>query len=121
MSMCRPVISQPCVHSADVPVEVLGDGITRQILGHGKTIMTRRTWFESGAVRSVQTHPHGKTTYIESVRFHYQAGDAGWAVGPGDCGYIAPGTDHGMPCIEAGGVIDNFSPMRADFLGQGEL
>lgn len=104
----------------EAQIEDLGGGIRRQILGFGDAIMTCRIWFDREAVGAVHRHPHAQTTYVETGRFHYQAGDAAYQIGPGDCIYVAPETDHGMTCIEAGSVIDNFSPMRADFLSPGE-
>jgi len=107
-------------HAADVAIEDLGGGIRRQILGFGATIMSCRLWFDSGAVGTVHQHPHAQTTYIESGRFTARVGSTVREVGAGDCVYITPDTDHGISCIDAGSLIDNFSPMRADFLNPGE-
>jgi quercetin dioxygenase-like cupin family protein len=35
----------------------------------------------------------------------------------GDGYYVAPDELHGCVCLEAGILIDTFSPVRADFLG----
>jgi len=37
-------------------------------------------------------------------------------VRPGDGVYMKPGILHGCICLEAGVLIDTFSPMREDFL-----
>lgn len=108
------------VRASAITIDDLGGGIRRQILGFGETIMTCRIWFDTGAVGSVHRHPHAQTTYIETGRFSCRVGDTICEVGAGDCVFIAPDTDHGLTCIEAGSVIDNFSPMRADFLSPGE-
>jgi quercetin dioxygenase-like cupin family protein len=34
----------------------------------------------------------------------------------GDCVYIPPDVDHGAVCVEAGVLLDMFSPIREDFL-----
>lgn len=34
----------------------------------------------------------------------------------GDGYYVAPNKPHGCVCLEAGVLIDTFTPMRADFL-----
>jgi quercetin dioxygenase-like cupin family protein len=114
--MTRPAF----IHAKDVVVEQLDPGITRQILGYGDGIMTCRISFETGAVGSVHSHPHSQTTYVESGRFRFQVDGAFQELGPGDCVYIAPDLIHGSTCIEAGTLIDNFSPMRADFLGEAD-
>lgn len=106
------------VHAMDAVVEQLDPGITRQILGYGEGIMTCRIGFESGAVGSVHSHTHSQTTYIESRRFRFEVDGVLQELGPGDCVYIAPNLIHGSTCIEAGVLIDNFSPMRSDFLGE---
>ena len=112
-------MNQPAfIHTKDVEVEQLDPGITRQILGYGDGIMTCRISFESGAVGSVHSHPHSQTTYVESGRFRFEVDGVFQELGAGDCVYIAPNLVHGSTCIEAGALIDNFSPMRADFLGE---
>ena len=35
----------------------------------------------------------------------------------GDGYYVAPGLEHGIVCVEAGMLVDVFSPHREDFLG----
>ena len=121
MSALKSVASDVCSRAADTEIADLGGGIRRQILGFGETIMTCRLWFERDAIGTLHRHPHAQTTYVETGRFHYRVGETGWDIGPGDCIFVAPDTEHGMTCIEAGSVIDNFSPVRADFLGQGEV
>ena len=112
-------MNQPAfIQAKDVEVEQLDPGITRQILGYGNGIMTCRISFESGAVGSVHSHPHSQTTYVESGRFRFEVDGVFQELGAGDCVYIAPNLVHGSTCIEAGALIDNFSPMRADFLGE---
>jgi quercetin dioxygenase-like cupin family protein len=112
--MTRPAF----IRAKDVNVERLDSGITRQILGFGDSIMTCRVAFESGAVGSVHSHPHSQTTFIESGSFRFEVDGVFEELGPGDCVYIAPNLSHGATCIEAGVLIDNFSPLRADFLGE---
>ena len=104
------------VRGAQARVEQTDPGITRQILGHGETIMTCRVSFETGAVGALHSHPHSQTAYVASGRFRFEVDGVVEELGPGDCVYIAPGQRHGSVCIEAGDLIDCFSPMRADFL-----
>jgi quercetin dioxygenase-like cupin family protein len=108
------------VLSAEADVERVDPGITRQILGFGDGIMTCRVTFEAGAVGYVHSHPHSQTSYVESGLFRFEVDGISRDVRAGDCVYIAPELSHGAICIEAGVLIDNFSPMRADFLGGAE-
>jgi len=112
-------VSRDIYKRADrVTIEDLGDGVTRQILGYGADLMTCRLTFAAGTVGAVHSHPHSQTSYCESGRFRYRVDDRDEEIGPGDCVYIAPHRQHGLVCLEAGVIIDSFSPLRADFLGE---
>lgn len=102
-----------------IPIEDLGGGISRQILGYGPDLMVVRVWFEQGAVGQIHHHPHSQATYIESGRFTAHVDGEARDLGPGDCVYVAPHLKHGLVCLEPGAVIDTFSPVRADFLSDG--
>jgi quercetin dioxygenase-like cupin family protein len=108
------------VRGAQADVEELDVGIARQILGYGETIMTCRVSFQTGAAGTVHSHPHSQTAYVESGRFRFEVDGVIQELGQGDCVYVAPGQLHGSVCIEAGVLIDSFSPVRADFLGEAE-
>lgn len=109
--------SLPFVVAKDTVKEDLGDGITRQILGYGPEIMIVRVWFETGAVGQVHAHRHSQSTYVESGEFEVFIDGEKRVLGAGDSFYIAPHLDHGAVCLEAGVLIDTFSPLREDFLG----
>lgn len=110
--------SPPFLHAKQCPKEDLGDGITRQILGFGPEIMVVRVWFEEGAVGQVHAHRHSQSTYVESGKFEVFVGGEKRILEAGDGFYIAPHLDHGAVCLEAGVLIDTFSPLREDFLGE---
>lgn len=111
--------SKAFVSASTVPVEDLGGGIARQILGYGPDLMIVRVWFEQGAIGQVHCHPHTQSTYVESGRFKVHIDGEDRELGPGDCFYVAPHLDHGSVCLESGVMIDTFSPARADFLSAG--
>ena len=98
--------------------EELGGGIVRQILGYGPDIMIVRVWFEKGAVGEVHSHFHSQSTYVERGRFEVFIDGEKRELGAGDSFYIAPHLDHGAACLEAGVLIDTFSPVREDFLNE---
>ena len=99
------------------PVEEIEPGIKRQLLGYDDQIMAVRVWFEAGAVGQLHTHPHAQVSYVESGRFDVTVGDDTEMLTAGDSFYIEPHVSHGAVCLEAGVLIDMFSPMREDFLG----
>ncbi len=96
-----------------VPVD---PGVRRQILGYDEGLMMCRVWFDLGAVGAVHAHPHSQVTFVEQGRFRFRVGDEERVVGPGDCVLIPSGALHGAVCLEAGILIDTFSPAREDFL-----
>ena len=110
--------SPPFVVAKETLKEDLGDGITRQILGYGPEIMIVRVWFEKGAVGQVHAHRHSQSTYVESGSFEVFIDGQKQVLNTGDSFYIAPHLDHGAVCLEAGVLIDTFSPLREDFLGE---
>lgn len=110
--------SPPFVIAKEALKEDLGDGITRQILGYGPEIMIVRVWFEKGAVGQVHAHRHSQSTYVESGSFEVFIDGEKRVLDAGDSFYIAPHLNHGAVCLEAGVLIDTFSPAREDFLGE---
>ena len=85
--------------------EPAGEGVVRQIMGYDGQIMLVKVKFETGAIGTPHTHYHTQTTYGEKQ-----------IVETGDGIYIEPDAEHGCTCLEAGILIDCFSPIRADFL-----
>lgn len=101
---------------AQTPWQRAGEGIRRQILGYDNQIMTVKMHFQSGAVGATHSHFHAQTSYIASGRFLFTVSDETVELAAGDGVYIEPNAVHGLQCIEEGVVIDNFSPMREDFV-----
>ena len=102
--------------NADLRGEAAGPGVTRQLLGYDEQLMLIKVVFETGAVGAMHSHPHSQATYVESGRFAMTIGDETREIGPGDGYRVPPDVTHGITCLEAGALIDAFSPLRADFL-----
>lgn len=105
--------------AANRAIEQLEPEIRRQILGYGPDLMLCRVWFEEGAVGQVHFHPHSQSSYVESGRFRVLVDGDERELEAGDAYYVAPLLKHGAVCLEAGVLLDSFSPARADFLGRG--
>ena len=103
---------------ASTPIEVVGDGIKRQVFGYNDSIMMVRVQFEVGAVGDVHSHPHTQVSYVESGEFDVYVDGVEKRVGPGDSFFINPNLDHGAVCRKAGALLDVFSPIRQDFLSE---
>ena len=96
--------------------EPAGEGVVRQIMGYDGQVMLVKVKFEKGAVGTPHEHFHSQSTYVASGVFEFRVGDETVIVKAGDGIYMEPDIIHGAVCLEAGILIDTFSPMRADFL-----
>lgn len=103
----------------DVPVEDLGDGIRRQILAYAPELMLARVFFEAGAVGAMHSHPHSQIAYVGAGRFRVTIDGEERELAAGDSYFAASQLEHGAVCLEAGVLLDIFTPMREDFLGEG--
>ncbi|CAH8234688.1 cupin domain-containing protein [Vibrio aestuarianus] len=104
------------VLNKDIPLEDLGAGISRKILAHSDNMMAVEVHFEKGAIGTMHNHPHEQLTYVLSGEFEFTIGEETKIVKAGDTMYKKPDIMHGCRCLEAGILIDNFTPMRKDFL-----
>lgn len=91
-------------------------GITRQVLSHSPEIMVVSFRFESGAEGRLHSHPHVQSTYVARGRFRFFRDGKAHELKAGDSLVIPGNTEHGCQCLEAGELIDCFTPRRDDFL-----
>lgn len=108
--------SPPFCRAAEGKIEQLDAGIRRQMLAYGPDLMLCRVWFDRGAVGQVHSHPHSQASYIESGRFRVVIDGEQRDLGAADAFFIAPDLEHSATCLEAGVILDAFSPAREDFL-----
>jgi quercetin dioxygenase-like cupin family protein len=97
--------------------EDLGDGVSRKICGYDDKIMLVKVKFEVGAIGPLHEHYHSQVTYVASGVFEASINGTKQVLETGDSFYAKPHHIHGVLCLEAGVLIDIFSPMRADFIG----
>jgi quercetin dioxygenase-like cupin family protein len=102
--------------AANLSWEYAGEGVTRQILGYDGQLMLVKVKFEKGAVGTQHVHYHTQSTYVASGKFEVTIEGKKRVLETGDGFYVEPDALHGCVCLEAGILIDTFSPMRADFL-----
>ena len=102
----------------DVPAISVDPGIKRQLLGYDDSILMARVVFEADAIGYTHKHPHSQVAYVQSGVFDFTIGDETQRLEAGDCAYIPPDMEHGARCIEAGILLDVFSPAREDFLSE---
>jgi len=96
--------------------EPAGDGVSRQILGYDGQLMQVKVVFQKGAIGYSHQHFHSQSSVVVSGRFEVTVGDEMKILVPGDGFYVEPNVVHGVVCLEAGTLIDGFTPARLDFL-----
>ena len=95
--------------------ESVGEGLRRKIMAFEEKMMMVRVEFEVGAVGTVHKHYHVQMTSVESGVFEVEIEGKKKILKGGDVIYIPANVLHGAVCLEAGVLIDVFSPMREDF------
>lgn len=108
--------SETFIIEKEIAWEAAGEGVVRQIMGYDDQAMLVKVKFEKGAIGVLHNHYHTQTTYVASGKFEFTVNNEKKVVETGDGIYIEPDAEHGCICLEAGILIDCFSPMRADFL-----
>jgi quercetin dioxygenase-like cupin family protein len=93
-----------------------GPGVIRQVLSDAPELMVVSFRFETGAEGALHNHIHVQSTYVASGRFKFTLGDKVVEIAQGDSLVIPSNVVHGCVCLEAGELIDNFTPRRDDFL-----
>ncbi|MDO4804502.1 MAG: cupin domain-containing protein [Lachnospiraceae bacterium] len=100
----------------DVVSEDMGGGVVRRVLAYSDDIMVVENTFTENAVGKMHSHPHTQITYVKSGRFRFTIGDTTREVSEGDTLLKKNGVPHGCVCLEAGVLLDVFSPYRQDFV-----
>ena len=108
--------SEHFIYGDQAEIEVVGEGIRRQMLGFNGQLMMVRVWFEEGSIGYVHEHFHSQVSYVESGEFDVNVDNVIQRLKAGDSFYIPPNIEHGAVCIKEGVLLDMFSPAREDFL-----
>ena len=108
--------SEKYILTEGIEWEALGGGVSRKMLGYDNQIMMVLVKFEKGALGSPHSHFHTQATYCAEGKFEYEIDGVKLIVNAGDGVYIEPNLVHSAVCLEAGILIDTFSPVREDFL-----
>jgi quercetin dioxygenase-like cupin family protein len=108
--------SEVFCHAEGMLWEDLGGGVSRKFLGWDNQIMMVKVRFEKGARGHPHQHFHTQATYCAEGVFSFTIGDRTEVVRAGSAVYMPPNVLHSTECLEAGLLIDVFSPVREDFL-----
>jgi quercetin dioxygenase-like cupin family protein len=99
---------------AGLPREVLGDGVVRVMLGYDAELMMTSVTFQQRGVGALHQHPHRQVTYVASGKFEVQVGSEKNVLAQGDSFFVPPNIQHAVLSLEAGTLVDVFSPARDD-------
>ena len=96
--------------------ETVGEGVKRKIMGYDDKIMLVHVAFGKGGIGPMHQHYHSQVTHVASGVFDVTIDGETQRLSTGDNFYIPTNVLHGAICIEAGELIDVFSPIREDFM-----
>ena len=109
--MSEKVFAQP----GDGKVTQL-DGSTRRVILDLPELMLVEFTFTKGGVGALHSHPHVQSSYIADGVFDVTIDGVTQRIGAGGAYIVPSGLVHGVVAIEAGKLIDSFTPRREDFL-----
>lgn len=91
-------------------------GVSRKVLCYDDNLMMCEITFEKGAKGNFHKHPHEQISYIAEGVFSFTIAGETKTVSKGDSVYMPSDAEHGVTCLEAGKLVDVFSPMRREFI-----
>ena len=93
-----------------------GPGSRRRVLVHTPQLMQVEFAFEAGAVGASHSHPHVQSSYVAEGSFEVTIDGASEIIAAGGSFIVPSGLVHGVRALEAGRLVDAFTPARLDFL-----
>ena len=100
----------------DVKPQPAGEGFKRRVLAYSDDLMCVENSFEKGAIGALHHHPHTQITYVVSGKFEFTIDGVKKTVTAGDTMLKRNEVEHGCVCLEAGILLDIFTPYRKDFV-----
>ena len=107
---------QPFAFDREIAWEPAGEGIRRKVLTYADGVMMVRVAFEAGAVGAAHSHPHVQCSLVEDGVFDITIAGRTERLRRGDSFLVPPDAVHGAVAVEAGVLLDVFTPMREDFV-----
>lgn len=93
----------------EIPWEDLDSSIKRQLFVFDNKLMLEKVKSEEGTIGAL--HQHTQATYVESGNFEVTIDNEIKIINTGDGFYIPPNVTNGLICLQAGVLIDSFSPV----------
>ena len=109
-------VKEVFINNTDIQWETVAKGVKRKIMAYDEKLMFVKVAFETGGIGTLHQHYHSQITHVESGVFEVEINGEKKILKGGDAFYIPSNLIHGCVCLEAGVLIDMFSPMREDFV-----
>jgi quercetin dioxygenase-like cupin family protein len=91
-------------------------GVRRRILQAQGRLMLMEVRFAAGAAGYEHSHVHEQISYCIAGRFEYSLDGRTHVLAKGESIYVPSNARHGAKALEAGSLIDVFTPVREDLL-----
>lgn len=92
------------------------DGSTRRVILDLPELMLVEFTFEKDGIGALHSHPHLQTSYVAEGVFEVTIDGVTETIAAGGAYIVPSGLVHGVRALEAGKLIDSFTPRRDDFL-----
>ena len=92
------------------------DGSSRRVILSLPELMLVEFTFEKNGVGALHSHPHIQSSYVAEGVFEVTIDGVTQTIAAGGAYIVPPGLVHGVKALEAGKLIDSFTPVREDFL-----
>jgi quercetin dioxygenase-like cupin family protein len=103
----------------DVQPYTLPDGTVRRVLSYGGGMMLVQFTFDSGVTAPIHSHMHEQIGYVVSGEIDlFMDGQPTVRLRAGGSYYVPPHVRHGIATHAPTVLVDCFTPIREDFLGQ---
>ncbi|MDO4174704.1 MAG: cupin domain-containing protein [Eubacteriales bacterium] len=91
-------------------------GVSLDSLAVGQTSMVTKMNYVVGNYAAEHTHPHEQSGYVISGKYRLTMQSETYELAAGDSYAIPGGTPHSFRVLEAGEVVDVFTPAREDYV-----
>ncbi len=91
-------------------------GVDFVVLSHGPKSMVTKMLYKLEDKVPFHSHPNEQSGYVLRGKYRIRFLEYDQEIGPGDSYSIPANTEHSIEIIEAGEVLDFFTPPRQDYL-----
>lgn len=93
----------------------LAEGITRETLAQGASLMVVRFTFDKGASVPPHRHPHEQSSYIVQGSLRYDIEGRELILRAGDSCVVPASAEHSAVALEDTVDVNSFTPLREDY------